>query len=131
MFTVVFMIDVFCCCNTFKLPSIVRSPLNDTSPPTCNLLLKDASPVTSNVLFKVAAFDKVNVSFNVVLPVIVMSPLTAAVPLTSKFAFASTLDILIPTLLSVKRIKSLATLEIPPPSVVRETPPLSTDKELV
>ena len=101
------------------------------APTVVSVAPNDTSLDTFNTLFKETAFDTVNVSFNVALPVIVIFPLTAAVPLTSKFAFALTLDLLIPTLLLVNKTKSLAKSVTPPPSVEIDILPLSTDNELV
>ena len=124
-------------------PVVVNAPVIFVAPSTSKVLFKVAAPTvvsvapndtsldTFNTLFKETAFDTVNVSFNVALPVIVIFPLTAAVPLTSKFAFALTLDLLIPTLLLVNKTKSLAKSVTPPPSVEIDILPLSTDNELV
>ena len=46
------------------MPFIVKSPLNDTSPPTTNLPLKETSLLTNNLLFKDTSPDVNNRAFN-------------------------------------------------------------------
>ena len=44
----VLITEVFCCCNTFKLPSMVKSPPIETSPPTSKRPFIEESLITIN-----------------------------------------------------------------------------------
>ena len=77
------MTELFCCCSTFKLPTIVKSPPIETSPTTSKRLPIETSPVAPILIFSVPAVKNCNSSLSSPAPVsavIYVSPSTSFTP---------------------------------------------------